>query len=493
MRSSVLQRAHKFAVLAFVLTLTVLSYSQAFTKSQTLAGGAQPYGVKAADLNKDGKPDLIWFQGQHYLEIAMGKGDGTFSVGPVYDTLMSSPAELEVADMNHDGIPDIIVAGSNAVAVFTGWGDGTFRAPKVTKLFRVVPNDYINSLAVGDFNKDGNPDVLISFVGSSVQLLFGRGDGWFLVPATVFPIVTGQAAYNAEAGDFDGDGNLDIVFRACCDPAVAFGGRIFVWFGDGHGNFPDRRVVLEGAPSDSFVVFDINRDGKADIVGSYIACGDAPCPSGVFTLLYSGSRTFKYLEGSVGATTVVTGVAAADFDLNGVYDLAEGVRDLYGGDVDDGFMISRRNTDGTIQNAQLFSLGTVDSVKPSDIYSADFNGDRKPDLVLTLAQTDQVVVFLNTTVPPGCSAGALYTVHICTPGNLTTVPTPVHVIARANSDRTITAWKIYVDGVTKASGTGASIDKYLTLGTYSYLRRIMVKAWDSAGRSFSSTVSVMVK
>jgi len=69
----------------------------------------------------------------------------------------------------------------------------------------------------------------------------------------------------------------------------------------------------------------------------------------------------------------------------------------------------------------------------------------------------------------------------------------VQVSARANSDRTITSWKVYVDGVAKAIGTGANIETSITLGSFNFQRRITAKAWDASGASFSTSVLITVK
>ena len=100
---------------------------------------------------------------------------------------------------------------------------------------------------------------------------------------------------------------------------------------------------------------------------------------------------------------------------------------------------------------------------------------------------------MNTTTPPGqCSAGPLYSIHLCSPGGGSIAFSPVPVSARVNSDRTITGWKVYVDGIAKGSGAGANVDASITLATSSQ-RRITVKAWDASGGEFSSSVVISVR
>ncbi|HEY6183118.1 MAG TPA: Ig-like domain-containing protein [Terriglobales bacterium] len=140
------------------------------------------------------------------------------------------------------------------------------------------------------------------------------------------------------------------------------------------------------------------------------------------------------------------------------------------------------------------SVRTSEPISDTEIGSADFNHDGKPDLALTYAPDNRVIVMVNTTTPPGpCSDGPLYSIHLCSPASGATFLSPVHVSARANSDRTITSWKVYVDGVAKASGTGANIEISLPLGSFSFQRRITAKAWDASGASFSTSVLITVK
>src|SRR5216683_1870684 len=89
----------------------------------------------------------------------------------------ASPSSVAVGDFNADGVPDLAVANtdSNSVSVLLGNGDGTFQTAQSSAV-EIQPS----SVAVGDFNADGVPDLAVANRGSNdVSVLLGNGDGSF--------------------------------------------------------------------------------------------------------------------------------------------------------------------------------------------------------------------------------------------------------------------------------------------------------------------------
>src|SRR2546422_3097341 len=116
----------------------------------------------------------------------------------------NNPVSVAVGDFNGDGVPDLAVAnaGSATVSVLLGNGDGTFRAALTVG---VGTNPF--SVAVGDFNGDGVPDLAVANYGSNtVSVLLGNGDGTFQAART-FGI--GGASGSGGVGISKGDGSLN--------------------------------------------------------------------------------------------------------------------------------------------------------------------------------------------------------------------------------------------------------------------------------------------
>ncbi|WP_263354011.1 FG-GAP-like repeat-containing protein [Acidicapsa acidisoli] len=168
--------------------------------------------LNAADLNMDGKTDLVW-NGNAYLS----NGDGIFNVVPLNSSIGPNPV-LAIGDLNGDGIPDLV----DASGVYAGKGDGTFSATP----FYTIPVSGADPVLIGDVNGDGHPDLLtvISNGGvgpSSVFVLLGDGKGNFTADSNTYYIgfltdsiqftTAALGRFNSKAPVLPGDPALDFV------------------------------------------------------------------------------------------------------------------------------------------------------------------------------------------------------------------------------------------------------------------------------------------
>jgi hypothetical protein len=173
--------------------------------------------IAIADINRDGNPDIVvgtYLSATIY--ILMGNGAGGFTLSHTEKLNYTRPqlVALTMADMNGDNIPDLVYeyaatpsSGSyNRVVVELGDGAGNFMTASGVRI--AYNRGSLDNILVADFNRDGNPDVLlISGIAPSV-LLRGTADGGLAGPQNV---TVEMGSLSAAIIDLNGDGAPDIV------------------------------------------------------------------------------------------------------------------------------------------------------------------------------------------------------------------------------------------------------------------------------------------
>ncbi|MGB6130901.1 MAG: FG-GAP-like repeat-containing protein [Acidobacteriaceae bacterium] len=349
----------------------------------------EPLGLAVADFNQDGKPDLA-VAANVKLYVLLGKGDGTFAPAsgspdpvpsPPYDDFPSpyvGPA-MAVGDFNHSGHPGLAVGvlQNEAAAILFGNGDGTFGY--ATTLANTA-GSRLSSLAAADFNGDGNLDLFAvnNIDGLSPVVLLGYGLGSFNSVAQNFNISEGIYGLASVAGDFNGDGKLDVALAAGAPSSPS---EVAVLLGNGDGTFNQATAspISLGQSLSAMVAGDFNGDGKLDL-----ALADAAANT-VIVLLGNGDGTFQ-APIAIPVGNDPDAIVAGDFNNDGKLDLAVANAG------DNTVTLLLGNGDGTFTPASgsPYAVGKG----PNAIAAADFNGDGKLDLAVTNSTDGTVSILL---------------------------------------------------------------------------------------------------
>ena len=238
------------------------------------------------------------------VQILLGNGDGTFSIGDSYPTDYY-PVGLTTGDFDGDGHTDfaLSVQYTNKLEVFLGNGDGTFQPPVVSS-----PTTGIGSIAAGDFNGDGKSDLAW---GSSpaVAISLSLGDGTFGPPTE---LEIGPNIGSLRVVDLDGDGALDLI--AVSDTYVAIAKGI------GDGTFNAANLYAVGIFANALATFDIDADGRLDIAA--LMENGYNYGAGAVVVLHQLPNGLFEDGGSYEVGPSAASLAAADFDGDGYGDLA---------------------------------------------------------------------------------------------------------------------------------------------------------------------------
>jgi hypothetical protein len=190
--------------------------------------------IVTGDFNRDGIADIAEAtlpigdrSGPSLLTVFMGRRDGTFRRASSHPALGRDPQSIVVGDFNGDGNPDLIVGDSDG-AVIELLGDGTGNLVPAGEIARLGS---VASIAMGDFNHDGVLDLAVSDSrSSSVTVLLGAGNGSFR-PSWSFPLPMRGVVFHIAAADFNGDGITDLAITNDDDDSYE------IMLGNGNGTF----------------------------------------------------------------------------------------------------------------------------------------------------------------------------------------------------------------------------------------------------------------
>ncbi len=348
-----------------------------FRASRSYLAACWPSALVSSDFNGDGMPDLATVDSNTIIDsdifVLLNRGDGTFHNAEIYPVGGGHSAFLAATDFNGDGMPDLATVNANEslgrgidISVLLNRGDGTFHDAEIYPAGGRFPK----SLVAIDLNGDGMPDLATSkSIPESISVLLNRGDGTFYIAWNY----SGKGGVSLVAADLNGDGGPDLV--AADESGLTF------FFNDGDGRFHDIQIY-PGEGGLSLFTADLNGDGSPDL---------ATCDGSDLTVfLNNGEGAFLDTRSYPGGGGILV---AADLNGDGMVDLATTkVRVLL------------NLGDGSFHDAGQYQYPAYES--PVSLITADFNGDRRPDLAAAYeiglfgGTCRNVSIVLNETEPP---------------------------------------------------------------------------------------------
>lgn len=309
--------------------------SQGLTTAEASCGG----GICLADVNNDGRRDLVVADHCHGLSVYLNDGAGGWNRA-VQDMVMPDPGQpypvvvggtecVAVGDIDEDGFLDIVVGSSNngGLHVLKGDGSGQTWIP--------LPNDglpdtrLVYRARLADLNGDGHLDLAATFFGGP-QVWLGDGHGGWRPASSGLPQPMLEGIYHGLAiGDVNEDGRPDLLFANWID-----GPEVYLQQPDGSWRktvdvFPE---MLGGA--ESVGLGDINQDRHLDMVISGRLARENGRIYGVFFLKGDGQSHWTWAKGSLVETGLASpwGVTLYDINNDGVLDVVVGSGGIYAKD-----------------------------------------------------------------------------------------------------------------------------------------------------------------
>ncbi len=389
----------------FLNTTTAGAAAVSFASRVDFSTGSGPRGLAIADLNGDGRPDVLTANRySNTLSIllnttAAGAAAPSFSSKQDFAT-GDNPQSVTAQDINGDGRPDVAVANfySSSVSVFlNNTAAGASSASLSTRTdFATVANS--RTVAGGDLNGDGRPDLATANYnnGTISVLLNTTALGASLPSFTVhqeFSVDTKPT--DIQFGDLNKDGKLDVLVTTRFQSSLSVLINSTLPDADSATFTSFQRIATQSDPL-FLAVGDLNRDGLLDLATT--------SDSSDVLALVTNTTTVAAIESGWSTSSVNVGsgpqkVSSGDLNNDGRPDLIVS----QSGTTALGVLLSTSLAAATVptfSNQQDIQLG----IAPNGSTTADVNNDGKLDLIVGLRDTNSsIVVFLNTTLPGATS------------------------------------------------------------------------------------------
>ena len=410
-----------------------------FLPNVDFSTGQNPYPVAIGDLDGDGRPDLA-VANSNSSSVSVFRnvssvgsiGAGSFAAGQDFTT-GANPNSIAIGDLDGDGKPDLAITNysSNTVSVFrnisvTGnLGAGSFAARQD---FATGPSP--GPLVIGDLDGDGKPDLaVVNQSSDSISVLRNTssigtlGAGSF---AARQAFATSTNPRSIAIGDLDGDSKPDLAVVNFSMSTMSVFRNTSSTGSIGTGSFASKQDFETGSLPSSVAIGDLDGDGKADLaVANQMA------------------RTVSVFRNISSAGSINAGSFAARQDfVTGMFPFSVAIGDLNGDGKPDLALANQgsksvsvyRNTSttgsigaGSFAPRQDFTTGST----PSLLAIGDLDGDGKPDMVVAKGTANIVSVLRNADVVYTFIGAGNWDNPTNWAGNIvppSTVPAHVHIV-----------------------------------------------------------------
>jgi len=370
-----------------------------FSVSADFTTDSSPAGISIGDINGDGKPDIVTANaGTNTISVFLnttpnGASIPSFSAKTDF-TAGNGTISVAIGDLNGDGKPDIVAVNqwSSTVSVFLNTTPTNATTPTFSARTDFTTGSVPYYIAIADLNGDGKPDIVTANAGTNtISVFLNTTPNGASIPSfsAKTDFVTGSSCRWIAIGDLNGDGKLDVVTANYVDNNISVLLNTTV-NGASTPSFSTNNLFTTGNNPASVAVGDLNGDGKLDI----IAANSGSSTVSIFLNTTSTGASTPTFSTKTDFTTGTLPTPVSISDLN-----VDGKPDIVVGNYNDNTVSVLLNMTSTGASTPSFptKVDFITGTGPRGVAVLDLNNDGKLDIVTDNVNANTISVLLNTT------------------------------------------------------------------------------------------------